>query len=400
MIGGGMMLRGLIAAAVILAVFAAGCGSGKSSTDKTATAVAAPKTVKVQVDGTATDHNEAFFHYFPSALTVHPGDTISFNLHDSGEPHTVSFGSQFSPMFEFLAKNCPNGVSAPPCDQPNPELEGQFNDLFANFPSLLPDGPGDANQGPANPCFKDTGDLPLETACPKTDQPAFNGKQSVFSSGWLGADKDFTVKLADDLQPGTYKFLCLLHGPEMIETVTVVDKTKPADSAADVSKNAQGELDKLTAELKPVADQLSSATADKALAGASSPATSGFLAEFAPKTITIPVGGSVTWSVDGGHTISFNATEDMKSLRKVSSDGTVHANDKAGSPAGLPPPPEQTDPNAPPPLFDGGSWDGSGPLSTGILGGGDFKLTFSKAGTYEYKCLIHDNMEGTVKVGT
>ena len=39
-------------------------------------------------------------------------------------------------------------------------------------------------------------------------------------------------------------------------------------------------------------------------------------------------------------------------------------------------------------------------LSTGGLGDEVFKLTFSKAGTYTYKCLIHDGMEGTVKVGS
>ena len=85
-----MRILGVTLAA--LAVLAAACGGGKSSTDKTATAVASPKTVKVQVDGTGTDHNEMFFQYFPDAVTLHPGDTIDFNLHDSGEPHTVSFG--------------------------------------------------------------------------------------------------------------------------------------------------------------------------------------------------------------------------------------------------------------------------------------------------------------------
>ena len=35
-----------------------------------------------------------------------------------------------------------------------------------------------------------------------------------------------------------------------------------------------------------------------------------------------------------------------------------------------------------------------------LFDGGFFKLTFAKAGTYTYKCLIHDGMEGTVKVGS
>ena len=122
---------------------------------------------------------------------------------------------------------------------------------------------------------------------------------------------------------------------------------------------------------------------------------------FGPTGSKREVGGSITWTVDGGHTISFNAPEDAKSLRMVAADGTVHINEKTTTAAAVPePPPPSDDPNAPPPLFDGGTWDGSGFLSTGFLDGGEFKLTFSKAGTYTYKCLIHDKMEGTVKVGT
>jgi len=57
----------------------------------------------------------------------------------------------------------------------------------------------------------------------------------------------------------------------------------------------------------------------------------------------------------------------------------------------------------PPPInVDGGTWNGTGFYNSGSVNsqGGDvfFTLTFSKPGTYKYVCLIHPDMEGTVKV--
>ena len=87
-------------------------------------------------------------------------------------------------------------------------------------------------------------------------------------------------------------------------------------------------------------------------------------------------------------------------------NGTVSFNRKAIEPANSPKPPEpaQGSPNGPPPpvTFDGGTWDGTGFHSSGsanALGDFFYKLTFTKAGTYKYECLIHPDMLGTVKVG-
>ena len=55
--------------------------------------------------------------------------------------------------------------------------------------------------------------------------------------------------------------------------------------------------------------------------------------------------------------------------------------------------------------MDAGTWDGTGFLSSGIIVSFppaplyQYKVTFSKAGTYKYVCLIHTDMQGTVKVG-
>ena len=47
---------------------------------------------------------------------------------------------------------------------------------------------------------------------------------------------------------------------------------------------------------------------------------------------------------------------------------------------------------------DAGSWDGTGFFNSGIMFGGDFVLRFSQPGSYEYVCLIHPEMQGTVTV--
>ena len=70
------------------------------------------------------------------------------------------------------------------------------------------------------------------------------------------------------------------------------------------------------------------------------------------------------------------------------------------------PQPPGPPPNGPPTVkvTDAGSWDGTGFHNTGLVLSfppqlGAYKLTFTKPGTYQYKCLIHVDMLGTVKVG-
>ncbi|MDP9236775.1 MAG: hypothetical protein M3P30_05155 [Chloroflexota bacterium] len=417
------MLSGMLA---VVAVLAMACSSAKSSVDKTATGVAAAATktasesttASVQVDGDGDGYDAFMIHYFPDNVTLHPGDIVKFKLKDSGEPHTVSTGGPIDALTKFIYDTCGSeGLRAAKCQgQPPPDIEAQFNDLNSKLPQLLPDGPGDANQTAANPCFLATGTLPDNTACPKTDQPAFDGTQAFYSSGWLSASNDYVVKLSPDLKPGAYRFICLLHGPEMTETVNIVDKATKADTADDVKARMNDQLKTFTDALsKPAADLKAFKGADDngvkvdVQAEADADAVSAGVAEFGPDTISIPVGGSVTWKVNGFHTISFNAGEDAKSLRSVAADGTVHLNEKAATPAQTTPPeppiaagtdggPPTGQP--PPQMFDGGTWNGDGFLSTGGIGDEFFKLTFSKAGTYAYKCLIHDGMEGTVKVGS
>jgi hypothetical protein len=77
-----------------------------------------------------------------------------------------------------------------------------------------------------------------------------------------------------------------------------------------------------------------------------------------------------------------------------------------GGPGVSAPPQSNASSNGPPtlaPPTDGGSYDGSGPRSTGFVVSfppvlSQFSLTFTKAGTYSYTCLIHPGMDGVVTV--
>ena len=59
--------------------------------------------------------------------------------------------------------------------------------------------------------------------------------------------------------------------------------------------------------------------------------------------------------------------------------------------------------NAPPTPIDGGSYDGSGLHNTGVVQSFPpqlytYSLAFTTPGSYEYVCLIHPDMKGTINV--
>jgi plastocyanin len=398
----------VIALAVVGVVAATACSGGTK---------AKPQIFPVQVDGKTAAFAAEYIAYFPNEVQAHPGDEVDFTDVFSGAPHTVTLGKAVDDLFALEAKACPNGGPAadPACAKGLPaQYADQYNTLNGKLVNLLPQKPGDAPQAAANACFLATGDMPSDgSACAKTNQPSFDGTQTVYNSGVLEDQVPFKVKLADNIAPGTYNYFCLLHREGMSGTITVVAKNTKVATPAEVTKKGTDQLSGIVAKLKPEFDKLASLKADTAQAGAlSKDAQNGIVAEFGPKEISIPVGGSVTWTVLGPHTISFNAPESARPIIKKGGDGAFHINQEGAAPApeggaGQPAP----DPNAPPPtenapptLIDAGTWDGTGLHSSGLILSFppalfSYKLTFTTAGTYKVVCLVHPDMEGTVKVG-
>ncbi len=409
-----MFVRGLIRWSLVgLFVAVALTGGAQAITARTHASRDAPtpQVFHVNVDAHNSKANEAFIAYFPSVIHVHAGDTVVFHWAGNGEPHTVTLGT--------LVDNAVSAFSKlTPAQQNNPPASVIAAD--AAVPQLLPNGPGDAVQSAANPCYVAAGDAPGTAACPKTTQPSFDGTQSFYNSGWKNSNANFTVHLSPGTRPGTYTFMCLLHREGMTGKIVVVPSAESVPTPWQDIAQGRRELAKVENGLAPAVQALRLgkppfpvAVPGKhvVLAGSGSPAVQAAgITEFGPHIIHVPVGGSVIWYLIGPHSITFNSTKKNDDIRATAPDGSVHLNVPALVPAGGPGEPSK-------PLTGGSQqhlkfkvvaetrWNGKGFHSSGVFGNSDppaiegYRITFTRAGTYRYICTVHDNMKGTVVVG-
>lgn len=112
------------------------------------------------------------------------------------------------------------------------------------------------------------------------------------------------------------------------------------------------------------------------------------------------VGEEVTWKFFGPHSVSFDVPEYFPIL-EWRDDGTVSFNEELELPAGGAPSPEPPEDPTAPWGIDGGTYDGDGFWSTGVLHSDawvEYTLRFSEPGTYPFACLIHPPMVGVVRV--
>jgi plastocyanin len=376
--------------------------------------VSGSQTFTVNVDGVNPKANESFLAYFPRSTTVHAGDTVVFHYLGVGEPHTVTFGT--------LANNAVDIANHLTPAQQRGTPPKAFLAADAVVPQLFPQGPGDAIASAANPCYMQSG-IPGASLCPNSqhEQPDFNGTQSYYNSGWLDANQRWTVHLSSSTSPGTYRFMCLLHREFMSGKITVAPSTKTIMSPAAQFALGQKQQARDEAALASAVANLRQGkppapaghgpgvppNAVLAGSGGNAPAQ---IDEFGPKTIKIPVGGSVTWYFLGDHTIAFNSDKSDNDARINAPDGTAHLNPKALGPAGGPgePPPGPGGPRTGIHLkvVASSSWNGKGFHNSGIFINSmgppvieGYRLKFTRAGTYHYICTVHDHMKGTVIVG-
>lgn len=390
----------IVATAVLVA--ATGCGGSKHGA----------QTFSVTVDGHNKAANESFIAYFPNVVRVHAGDSVTFDQVGVGEPHTVTLGTLVDPVLTAFEKLTPQQLQGPP-----PKA---LERLDAKLPFLLPEGPGDAIQSAANPCYLDSGE-PGKAACAKKAQPDFTGKQSFYNSGWLDKDQKWTVQLSKGTAPGTYHFMCLLHREGMTGKIVVVPSGTAVASPKEQAAVGEKQLAATEAKLQSAVVALRKGQApipgvkipgsNPVLAGSGSPTVhEAEVDEFGPSTVHIPVGGSVTWWLLGVHSITFNSTKTNDDIRTVAPDGTVHLNKPALAPAGGPGEnhgPQQHG-KAPINFFPNAkaSWNGNGFFSSGVFANSSppqaiegYTLTFTRKGTYKYICTVHDDMKGTIVVG-
>lgn len=407
------MRRTLLSLTACMLLVTTACGGDDGDTDTatqpTATTAAAsgPQKLTVNVDGKADKFNGAFLSYFPNAVSARPGDTVEFKNVFTGEPHTVTMGKLVDTGLE-AAKG------APP-DGPPPAA-------FGSLPTLIgEEGRPSVHQNAAQPCFLENANPPSDQenkACAKVAQPDFNGRQTYYNSGYLPEGKNFTVKLANDTTPGTYRYYCNLHGPDMSGSIEVKPVGSAVPAPAEVEKAGKAQLDAVVAKLAPAYEAAKSGKAPAPFTGnlagfASRDVQGASVNEFIPATISAKVNEKVSWTILGPHTISFNSPPDTSKQTPltVGPDGTVQLVDEAFAPAGGPGQPQEPPPSGPPPtgpppapkVIDGGRFDGTSFKSSGIVFSFppqlySYSLIFTKAGTYNYLCLIHPGMGGVVTV--
>jgi len=355
-----------VALGFITIVGATACSSG--SADKTsdapitaarAVAPSGPQTYNVFVDGQSTlgAENLAYGAFFPKTVSVRPGDSVVFENRSSNDIHTVTFGVKGD------RSDSPALVTK--AGQANPVVFGPCYTTQPATPDLVSCPPGPAKSAAA-PEF--------------TGQGFWNSGQILFASAPPEAgSKTATVKVGASVAAGSYTVTCLLH-PFMQATLNVVNTDAERLSPAQVASAADKELGDAKTEATGIAVPAVVPTVNGATVTASWGDRVVTVNKFTPETVSIKAGQTVTWT-DGSpympHTVSFN-----------------------------PPFKSPDEPNA---FLPTGAKSGSdfagGVAHSGMIGPkpflpvNGFSLTFTKAGTYPYLCLLHPGMAGTVHVG-
>ncbi len=320
-----------------------------------------PQTYTVLVGWDNGQQNAMINAYFPSALTIHKGDTVKWVL-NSMEFHTVTFlhGANISsvPFIEILP-------GLPPVLNPQ-----------AAFPSVPSgsnyDGSSFLNTGLMNP----SGDPKNPTSFSLT----------------------FTAT-------GTFDYLCLVHGTAMSGTIVVVNSSTPVMSPAQVSGLAKAELasfqPKIAAaiatafstEVAPVILDNGS-TKYTVLVGYSDATGQVDLMNFFPNHVVAHPGDTIEWKLsptnDAPHTVTFlNGNPDPALIIPLA--GHLVINPAILIPVNVGGTLNHTD------FFHSGFMDPTNPAMTPQ----SFTLKIgSQTGTFDYQCLLHDTsgMFGNVQV--
>jgi plastocyanin len=298
--------------------------------------------------------------FFNKKTTINVGDTVSFQIRGF---HTIDFPGR--------------GGAALPLIVPG-KLATGVNDAAGNpfwFDGRVPN----------------VGLNPTLFAPPKAK--TFNGSQR-WDSGLAagnGPPKPFNLTFT---KPGTYKYFCDVH-PGMIGTVVVKAAGTPIPSA---KQDAAATVAQLTADIKAAKKVAATKQpTDTVSLGESTPGGVELYAMF-PTSLTVNAGTVVTFKMSKStfetHTATFGSRATLTKLAKGFQQG-------ASFPAqGVYP----SDPTQP--VTESLTNHGDGFANVGALDNNPAtkqipssgKIDFTQAGTYQFICLIHPFMHGTIVV--
>jgi plastocyanin len=306
--------------------------------------------------------------FFPNGVTIHAGDSVKFaptGFHD------VNFPKKGGKPTGLLAVA---GTTAGVVDAAGAAFWFNGQPTFAFPPALGP--------------------------------PGLYGKKATYTGAkavesglpLLPKLKAFTVKFP---KAGSYTFYCNVHAG-MKGTVKVVSKSKSVPSAKADKKRVDDQVAAAIKEAKALLKTKPAAgTVSIGAAGKGGVESYGMY----PATQTIPVGTTIKFSMSAksleDHTATFGPGDAEKEPTSYLGDLAKHfADDQvAPSQAIYPSEPAGTVAALSPTLHGNGFWN-SGVLdhssATPLPESGT--VTFTTPGTYNFYCLIHTNMKGTVVV--
>jgi plastocyanin len=384
----------------------------------------------VLVDFRHDEFASAFLRYYPASVQVRPGDTVRFKQTWTGEPHSVTMGRVVEDLLsipdELYQYATPEEALAAGISE---EEVDKASYAATHIPGMTADQ-YDVYQPGARPCFVAAGTaLPLfadpttgapreDASCPNADvePPPFVGDEPLYNSGFISPEGDepntFKLPISEDARPGTYRYFCNYHWIGMSGAIEVVEATETIPSQGDVNRRARTEIAADAAEPLKRIRQASDGNfggLTPPLAGRSSnddPDDDPVVVnEFLPNRVDGAVGEPLTWTIDGApHTVSFNVPKYFPSLDVRG--GRVVWDPRSFRSVGwtLPEPvhldqPDESALGAQGQAVDAGEWDGRGFRSSGVLEPGDsFTVTFTRAGTYPFACLLHPQMVGVVDI--
>ena len=338
---------------------------GTDSSINASAVAAGPQTYTVLVGWDNGQQGAMLMSYFPSVLTVHTGDTVKWVL-NSMEIHTVTF-LDGNPMPDFI-------VPAPQ----NPVGPVMLNPQ-AFLPTVPPGGMYDGTT------YANSGLM----------QPSGNPNQPTTFS------LTFT-------RPGSYDYVCLVHGMMMSGKIVVVDPSTSILTPAQVNGRAHVEIasfmPKIAAaittafktEVAPVKNP-NGTTKFTVLVGYSAGQVD--LMGFFPNKLVTHPGDTVEWKLsptnDAPHTVTFlNGNPEPPTFIPVPQtnqppliviNGAILGPINAGKTL------NKTD------IFHSGFMDPTNPVMTPQ----NFTIKIGTAtGTYNYFCMLHDTsgMLGSLKV--
>ena len=290
-----------------------------------------------QAGGASADQAVQVPSFFPATLTVNVGDTVTWTL-GSGEVHTVTLGK---PPFQ----------------------DGDVNAIF------------------------------VAVGGPNYDGTSFVNSGLIYPAGAPGPSK-FALTFT---KAGSFTYFCLLH--QSMQATVVVQAAGSAYPAAQATYNPATDPVMMAALQTGAAAMAATKATAKANGNGSKTysmnAGTGdgktyMVERFGVASLSISVGDSVTWSnpdLNEIHTVTF--LSGGKDVAILTPDSKV--NPVAAAPAGGP------------------TYNGTGFTNSGILSGPDlpgqapsnsYTLKFTKAGSYGYVCIVHDDlgMKGTINV--